>query len=95
MTALCPANIASRILDSQRNRPPSRGRRAPEPFGTDVSFGIDPMHVARRAVQAIRDNELYVFVLPEGWGKRIRTLVEKRNARIISAIDAGEVPGTT
>jgi NAD(P)-dependent dehydrogenase (short-subunit alcohol dehydrogenase family) len=92
VTALCPASIASRILDAQRNRPPSYGRRAAEPYGTDVSFGIDPMHVARRAVQAIRDNDLYVFVLPEVWSRRVRARADERCAQLSAAIDAGEVP---
>lgn len=93
VTALCPASIRSRILDAQRNRPASMGRRAAEPFGTDVEFGIDAMHVGRRAVQAIRDNELYVFVMPEGWAGRTRDAARARSDAILNAIGNGEVPG--
>jgi NAD(P)-dependent dehydrogenase (short-subunit alcohol dehydrogenase family) len=92
VTVLCPANIRSRILDSQRNRP--SGRRAPEPFGTGTEFGIDAVHVGRRAVQAIRDNELYVFVVPEGWASRLGETARARFDRILEAIDCGEIPGS-
>jgi NAD(P)-dependent dehydrogenase (short-subunit alcohol dehydrogenase family) len=95
VTALCPANIRSRILDAQRNRPPTMGRRAHEPFGTETEFGIDPMYVGRRAVQAIRDNQLYVFVVPEGWAGRLGETARARFDSILEAIEHGEVPGVS
>ena len=95
VSVLCPANIRSRILDAQRNRPSSLGRRAPEPFGTSVEFGIDATHVGRRAVQAIRDNQLYVFVVPEGWAERLHQTAQARFDTILEAIDSGEVPEAT
>jgi NAD(P)-dependent dehydrogenase (short-subunit alcohol dehydrogenase family) len=93
VTVLCPAAIQSRILDAQRHRPASMGRRAPEPFGTDVAFGIDAMHVGRRAVQAVRDGEFYVFVMPEGWAARTGASARERFDAIAAAIAVGEVAG--
>ena len=90
VTALCPGNISSRILGSQRNRPP--GRRAPEPFGTDlVNFGIEPVHVARRAVDAIRRNDLYAFAFPTNWTSDVRARADARFEALRRAIDGGGV----
>ena len=61
VTALCPGTISSQILGAQRNRPARFGRLANEPFGRITDYGLDPIHVGRRAVAAIRANELYTF----------------------------------
>lgn len=95
-SVLCPANINSRILGAQRNRPAEFGRKAAEPFGTDfTTFGIDAEHVGRRALEAILDDELYVFVFPDGWQDHLKPGVEKRFGEVLDAIDRGAVPGTT
>lgn len=67
VTILCPGQTASRILDSQRNRPEQFGRPATEPFGTGViPFGtIEPDEVARQAVAGILAGEEIVFALSE------------------------------
>ncbi|MGW6378801.1 SDR family NAD(P)-dependent oxidoreductase [Rhodococcus sp. NPDC055112] len=66
VTALCPGQAATRILDSQRNRPTGFGPRAAEPFGTDViPMAIEPADVARLAVEGIVRNAPIVFALPE------------------------------
>jgi NAD(P)-dependent dehydrogenase (short-subunit alcohol dehydrogenase family) len=92
-SVLCPANINSRILGAQRNRPAEFGRKAAEPFGTDfTTFGIDAQHVGRRALEAILDDELYVFVFPDGWQDQLKPDVEKRFDEILAAIDRGAVP---
>jgi NAD(P)-dependent dehydrogenase (short-subunit alcohol dehydrogenase family) len=92
VTALCPGNVSSRILGAQRNRPSQFGRLADEPFGRDlVDFGMEPMHAARRAVDAIRDDELYVFAYPAEWGRAIGPTTERRFTAILDAIAAGAV----
>jgi len=53
------------------------------------------MHVGRRAVRAIRDNQLYVFVVPEGWAARLGETARARFDAILEAIDHGEVPGVS
>lgn len=91
-SVLCPANINSRILGAQRNRPPEFGRKAFEPFGTELTtFGIDAEHVGRRAVEAIRNDELYVFVFPDGWQEHLKPGNEHRFAKVLAAIDRGAV----
>jgi NAD(P)-dependent dehydrogenase (short-subunit alcohol dehydrogenase family) len=92
VTVLCPSNIESRILDAQRNRPPSRGTRACEPMGTDPpGVGIDAAHVAAAALDAIRDRELYVFTYPVDEHDATRALAEVRYTAILQAIDRGGI----
>jgi NAD(P)-dependent dehydrogenase (short-subunit alcohol dehydrogenase family) len=92
VSVLCPANISSRILGAQRNRPERFGRLAFEPFGRDlVDYGLDPKHVADRTVDAIRANELYVFAFPDGWEQRLKPSSEERFAKILDAIDKGGI----
>jgi len=91
-TVLCPGNVSSRILGAQRNRPARFGREATEPFGRDLTdFGMDPIHVGRRAVAAIRAGELYAFAFPAEWGGGIRPQAERRYREILDAIGAGAI----
>jgi NAD(P)-dependent dehydrogenase (short-subunit alcohol dehydrogenase family) len=91
-SVLCPANINSRILGAQRNRPPEFGRKAHEPFGTELTtFGIDAEYVGRRAVEAILSDELYVFVFPDGWQNHLKPGAETRFQSVLDAIDRGAI----
>jgi NAD(P)-dependent dehydrogenase (short-subunit alcohol dehydrogenase family) len=89
VSVLCPANISSRINDSERNRPPTMGRNAPQPFAEIVDFGLDPMLVGKRAVEAIRANELYVFTFPVGWEAMLAPRAEERFTNVLAALDKG------
>ncbi|MFF4779366.1 SDR family oxidoreductase [Microtetraspora fusca] len=65
VTVLCPGQVDTRILDSQRNRPGTFGRRAAEPFGTGpVPMAIEPGQVAREAVEGVLRGAPLVFALP-------------------------------
>lgn len=68
VSLLCPGQVASRILDSQRSRPERFGPRAAEPFGTGViPVGtIDPEEVARRAVAGLMTGQEVIFALGDG-----------------------------
>src|SRR5260221_1779849 len=92
-SVLCPANINSRILGAQRNRPPAYGRKAAEPFGTEfTTFGIDASHVGHRTLEAILNDELYVFVFPDGWENHLKPAAQTRFQNVLDAIDRGPVP---
>jgi NAD(P)-dependent dehydrogenase (short-subunit alcohol dehydrogenase family) len=66
VTAVCPGPVATRILDSQRNRPADFGPLANEPFGNDLlPSPVEPADVARVAIAAIAANEPLVFAAPE------------------------------
>lgn len=92
VTVLCPANIESRILDSQRTRDPSRGLKAPEPMGTAApGVGIDASHVAASALDAIRSGELYAFTYPTDEREQLRASIEQRSAVVLRAVERGAV----
>lgn len=79
VTLLCPGQVSTRILDSQRNRPSDFGPRAAEPFGTGViPFGITPEEVAKIAVAGILAESPIVFALEESTREHFRSQV--RNA---------------
>ncbi|WP_406031926.1 SDR family NAD(P)-dependent oxidoreductase [Nocardioides sp. NBC_00163] len=67
VTLLCPGQVASRILDSQRSRPERFGPNAAEPFGTGViPIGtIEPEEVARQAVTGLLAGAEVTFALGE------------------------------
>jgi NAD(P)-dependent dehydrogenase (short-subunit alcohol dehydrogenase family) len=93
VTVLCPAFVRTRISDSGRNRPkrygptqtPSRespaGRLAVNLANRSQS-GLDPADVAARVLDAIREDELYVFTHPE-----MRAEAEERFAAIVAALN--------
>ncbi|MFE0156504.1 SDR family NAD(P)-dependent oxidoreductase [Nonomuraea sp. NPDC059007] len=77
VTVLCPGQVGTRILDSQRNRPTAYGERAGEPFGTGaIPMAIAPSRVARDAVEGVLRDAPVVFSLPEHGHAEFRSQVE-------------------
>jgi len=85
-SVLCPGFVATKIDDSERNRPPelqnSRGTTLTsqqamirEFARQNVSAGLRPAAVADLVVEAIRDDRFYVVTHPR-YGKLIRTRME-------------------
>jgi NAD(P)-dependent dehydrogenase (short-subunit alcohol dehydrogenase family) len=73
VSVLCPGFVATRIGEAERNRPPEL---APddmpqemgvlrEAFNQLLSAGIDPAVVAGHVLDAIRNEQFYVFTHPE------------------------------
>jgi len=93
VTVLCPGFVRTRIGESGRNRPERYG---PTPtldpaspaaalvaeIAQRLQAGLDPSEVAARVLDAIRDDELYVFTHPE-----MRAGIDERFAAIEAAID--------
>ena len=89
VSILCPGFVKTRIHESRRNRPDTYGADAREISpegqaisGADVLGGIPTGPVAARVVEAVRDNDLYVFTHPE-----FKAIVEARFQRILEAFD--------
>lgn len=89
VSVLCPGFVRTRIHESRRNRlseygadPRANDDAIANGAGALVQSGIDPDAVGARVVEAIRDNELYVFTHPE-----MKALVEMRFAKIMEAFD--------
>ena len=89
VTVLCPGAVATRMWQAGRNRPAERG--GPEtyqrPSGLDGRV-IDAIEVGRRALHAIRENQLYAITHPER-----RDVVEATTRDLLDAFDlAAETP---
>jgi len=87
VSVLCPGFVKTRIHESRRNRPDTYGAGA-ETTAFDgqmtepVLTGIDVHLVAERVLEAVLDNDFYVFTHPE-----MRSAVEQRFAAILAAFD--------
>ncbi|HEY2658682.1 MAG TPA: SDR family NAD(P)-dependent oxidoreductase [Caulobacteraceae bacterium] len=89
VSILCPGFVRTRIHESRRNRPDSYGadpKAAPSAASlisaAAVSGGIPVEPVAGRVVEAVKDNDLYVFTHFE-----FKPAVEARFQRILAAFD--------
>ena len=90
VSILCPGFVKTRIHESRRNRPTAYGPdERPPSFDAQLSqpvlTGIDVGPVAERVLEAVLDNELYVFTHPE-----MRVAVEMRFQAILAAFDKSE-----
>jgi NAD(P)-dependent dehydrogenase (short-subunit alcohol dehydrogenase family) len=88
VSILCPGFVQTRIHESQRNKPARYGAQ-PAAEAADlmnvaqlVMTGIPVEPVANRVVEAIRDNDLYIFTHTE-----FKPVVEMRFANILAAFD--------
>lgn len=97
VSVLCPHYVRTGIGESGRNRPERYGRSQPlDPaspaaamvaeIARQIEAGLEPAAVAARVLDAIRDDELYIFTHPG-----MRAEVEPRFAAILAALD--RVPG--
>lgn len=91
VSILCPGFVQTRIHESQRNKPARYGSaenvqlglgQSREQAAALVNSGIPVEPVANRVVEAIRDNDLYVFTHVE-----YRPLVEMRMMQALAAFD--------
>lgn len=91
VTVLCPGQVTTRILDSQRNRPSHFGSPAAEPFGTDViPVGtISAEQVARCALEGLLADEEIVFALAAGGD--FKTHVAEWGTTVDRAIGRGTI----
>jgi NAD(P)-dependent dehydrogenase (short-subunit alcohol dehydrogenase family) len=92
VSILCPGFVNTHIYDSRRNRSKAYGA---DPIGTDqemaavgkaaLAAGMPTSAVGARVVEAVRDNDLYIFTHPE-----YRPLVEERFGRLMAGFDKSE-----
>jgi short-subunit dehydrogenase len=69
VSVLCPAAVATRIADSERNRPRELSLGPPTPEAEEmarmnrevIASGIPPEKAAERVFEAIRDETFYVL----------------------------------
>ncbi len=93
VSVLCPGFVKTRIHQSRRNRqadaygadPTASEIAAGSVTSENVENGIPPEAVANRVVEAIKDNDLYIFTHTE-----MRPFVQMRFARIDEAFKKSE-----
>ncbi len=80
VSVLCPGFVATRIMESERNRPaelpvPPLGQAEvgyAEMMRQRVGAGLAPVEVARQVLEAIRDDRFYIITDPDEWKPFIR-----------------------
>lgn len=94
VSVLCPGFVQTRIYDSHRNKPARYGAADVSTIGIGqtlvdteamVKGGIPTEPVGNRVVEAIKDNDLYIFTHTE-----FRPIVEARFAALMAAFDKSE-----
>ena len=94
VSVLCPGFVQTRIHESERNKQQRYGSAATvhSALGTGrenaaqmVQSGIPVEPVGNRVVEAIKDNDLYIFTHPE-----LKPFVELRFNNILAAFDKSE-----
>ncbi len=87
VSVLCPLGVATRIRESERTRPPELRNDTTAADAGPVSLmgrTLAPDRVAAMAIEAIRDNRLYVITHPE-----VREALRRRCQRLEQAVPAG------
>ena len=91
VSVLCPAFVQTRIYDSQRNRPAhyqsdtadaASESSASKKTKQQVEAGIQVSIVGKRVVEALKDEELYIFTHPN-----YRPLMQHKSAAIDAAFE--------
>lgn len=82
VSVVCPGAVASNIVDSTRNRHAAFGGPAagPAEMRERISHGMPPSEVARKVLQGIEANELYILTHPGN-----RQAVQAHHERLIAA----------
>ena len=86
-SVLCPAFVATRIMDSQRNRPepaslPADKRKYHETFSAMCDLGKPPAEIAEATIQAIREEKFYIFTHED-----VMPIVEERFDGILKGVN--------
>jgi NAD(P)-dependent dehydrogenase (short-subunit alcohol dehydrogenase family) len=86
VSVLCPGFVRTEIGSGHRNRPggprPSAYPERDSVLKQLIEGGMDPKMVAARVLEAIRDDELYIFTHPE-----LKPALEARFNAILAAVD--------
>jgi len=94
VSVLCPAAVNTTIYQSTRRRPQRFGGPfEPPPALPDqiaLADGLPPDAVGERVVQAIRDEELFIFTHDEP-----RAWLEARHRRVLAAFDSAQLYNRT
>ena len=93
VSVVCPGAVATRIAESERNRPPefdtgtSKEASDVNPNSSEVPGMQSPEEVATRILAGVRNNEGWILTHPE-----MKPMVETRTRALLTAFGVGE-PG--
>jgi NAD(P)-dependent dehydrogenase (short-subunit alcohol dehydrogenase family) len=88
ISILCPASVATRIFESERNRPaalvPSQSDAVPHVPSSvfDISPPIDPVMVGEMVLNGIRRRQLHIFT-----DMKVKPIIEARHQRMMAEFD--------
>ena len=88
ISILCPAAVSTRIMESERNRPPELAPSEPPPAPHrpsstfDISPPLDPVEVGELVVHGIRRGQLHIFT-----DQKVRALIEARHERMMGEFE--------
>jgi NAD(P)-dependent dehydrogenase (short-subunit alcohol dehydrogenase family) len=86
ISVLCPGAVATNIASSTRNRQDEYGGAAPpsskERIAEILAQGLHPDAVGRQVLEAIIDNQPYIFTDPT-----MRAMIESRHRRLMAGYD--------
>ena len=98
VSVLCPGFVATKIMDSERNRPADRQDASPMPtdpqaeiyyewFRGEVEKGLDPRTVGDQVLSAIREERFYILTHPD-WNY----MIEHRMRGILDGLNPSPSP---
>jgi NAD(P)-dependent dehydrogenase (short-subunit alcohol dehydrogenase family) len=88
VSILCPAAVATRIFEAERNRPrslaPSRAALAAHERSAiyDISPPLDPLAVGELVLAGVRNRQLHIFT-----DLKVKPYIEARHARMIGEFE--------
>jgi NAD(P)-dependent dehydrogenase (short-subunit alcohol dehydrogenase family) len=94
VTVLCPGGVQTKILHSERNRPPDLGKSKVSREDVQLMMGAGPIHpdemqppemIAAAVVEGIRANDAFIVT-----HAHYREAVEARHAELMRAFDKAD-----
>jgi NAD(P)-dependent dehydrogenase (short-subunit alcohol dehydrogenase family) len=88
VSVVCPGAVATRIAESERNRPeglgsgPTAAQAAADPNSAQVAGTQTPIEVAEAILEGVRENHAFILTHPEMKGG-----AEARSRRLLGAFD--------
>lgn len=88
ISILCPASVATRIFESERNRPAALVPTKPDAVAHvpssvfDISPPIDPVTVGEMVLNGIRRRQLHIFT-----DMKVKPIIEARHQRMMTEFD--------
>jgi NAD(P)-dependent dehydrogenase (short-subunit alcohol dehydrogenase family) len=108
VSVLCPGFVRTRIGEAERNRRPGTqpgsgpvssmlAETYSGPFKEMIAAGMDPLAVADKVLEAVRNRQLYILTHPEFTGmvtRRMQNIIEQKNPDLAAIMGGLPASGT-